>query len=123
MSTAVAVKPLHVRVAEALGCRVVRDNSKGTYTLKVPHGVDQISFVTPEGAWTAAPRYDTAWSVTGPLIERYGIALEQAMQIMDPPKRGRTWVAASGGIYGYGADPLRAVCDLILALHAAGKLP
>lgn len=106
-------KPLHVRVAEALGAQI---RLKDGWWERL------------DGSWTAAiPRYDTAWEATGPLIERFCLALRPPAE---PPQIGSSlWEA-----YWWGADeeettagssdgPLIAVCLLILMLGEAGKLP
>jgi hypothetical protein len=108
-------KPLHVRVAEALGCK------------------PEEQFCPPVGGdlwWCMCPDerhrrhewpldllyYNEEWSTTGPLIEKYGICL-----------------ATDGdGIWGArdpldehsctASTPLIAVCNLILKLAEEGKL-
>jgi hypothetical protein len=94
-------KPLHVRVAEALGSMV-----------RLQEGW----WERLDGAiWTAAiPRYDTDWSATGHLIEKYGIDLERG--------GAGQWRAYGPGSEAEGDTPLLAVCNLLLALKAAGKL-
>lgn len=98
-------KPLHVKVAEALGWS--RSDSVG---------------VSDDGRWWSpiCPRYDTDWSATGPLIERYEIHLFSERHT----GTGVTWEAERplGEVTGYGSTPLIAVCNLLLALHDAGKL-
>ena len=144
-------KPLHVRVAEALGWEWF-------------HFVDK-SFLLPPfahkqheyGSWErglcenpqwditqwftsknhlAIPRYDTNWSATGLLIEKYKFCLRSPTE---PPWIGSNLWEASHHEYpagwreadGYGQvketvkggpTPLIAVCNLILALKEAGKL-
>lgn len=94
---------LHFRVARALG---------------------QLSGLHAAAAWThyankdcrTVPRYDTDWSATGPLIERFGIALT-------PTSDRRMWVGALGRPYGYlETDALRGVCNWIVANVVDGKL-
>jgi hypothetical protein len=94
-------KPLHMQVAEALGTV----NSQ-----EVPPW----HYVTP--------RYDTSWSATGPLIEKYEIGID---------KREAGWCATSvepdfscvhRADPEFADTPLIAVCHLLLALKAAGKL-
>jgi hypothetical protein len=119
-------KPLHVRVAEALGCKVIwrpswvhRPDSK-TWVCGCEFS-DHEWFSQADG--NVLLRYDTDWAATGPLIEAYGFALEQEML----PGVGPHWLADTYeyvGLLGRTGDtPLVAVCNLILALHAAGKLP
>ena len=96
MSTEAAVgteKPLHVRVAEALGL-VVKDESRwcsGQCIALVTIGGDLPTVREGrhhherwlyerhdwegDSEWYPVPRYDEDWSVTGPLIEKYGIDL------------------------------------------------
>ena len=131
-------KPLHVRVAEALGWEWF-------------HFVDK-SFLLPPfahkqheyGSWErglcenpqwditqwftsknhlAIPRYDTDWSATGPLIERHEITCITPY----PERLPNKWTARHGRpaeefLEAYGPTPLIAVCNLLLALKEAGKL-
>jgi hypothetical protein len=76
-----------------------------------------------------APRYDTDWSATGPLIERYRIAVYPTVKLFgNPPLPGDNYIASVGtqncGDFKFAAEanPLIAVCHLILALHKEGKL-
>jgi hypothetical protein len=109
-------KPLHVRVAEALGSMV-----------RLQEGW----WERLDGAiWTAAiPRYDTDWSATGPLIEKYGITVTPGSclgQFKSPWVAARDFVAECDGWASDedadGPTPLLAACNLLLALKAAGKL-
>ena len=93
-------KPLHVMVAEALGTV----NSQ-----EVPPW----HFITP--------RYDTDWSATGPLIEKYEITVMNCGGIWDA-SIGYDAYGVCGDHEAGGSTPLVAVCNLLLALHAAGKL-
>lgn len=121
-------KPLHVRVAEAIGwtdCHYdgERDGEPGS---GIWFGNCSDCSVLPkwfcpitEGL-VQVPSYDTDWSATGPLIEKYRIGLV--------PDGGRShcwsaqvwWERFAAGKKG--PDPLIAVCNLILALKEAGKL-
>jgi len=116
-----AKKPLHVRVAEALGW----------IALEAPNGMwpDEYFGFHPEfapivGRRAQVPDYTKDWSATGPLIEKYGITVSDAW-----PAFG-AWTAAlhgtlhmnSGGAIERGPTPLVAVCNLIVALKEAGKL-
>jgi hypothetical protein len=117
----VSERPLHVQVAEALGARVRFD--------KDPDG--EMDFWLQEcdpperfRKEFVVPRYDTDWSATGPLIEKYGITLFEAW-----PQGWRAYTACrqdfDGLDYdevGEGEKHLGAVCHLILALGKAGKL-
>jgi hypothetical protein len=126
-------KPLHVRVAEALGCtpREIpyrKEPKRSWWTCGCelqPHNNND------DGpADDCLKEYDTDWSATGPLIEKYRIELEWERPIT--PARDFVWTASWGQQIGhltpviYSASdttPLIAVCNLLLALHAAGKLP
>lgn len=124
-------RPLHVRVAEALmGCDMKRDSLVTFDGTVVPWEGDWYcqGCAMSDGARHSALRYDTDWSATGPLIERYGIALY-------PPDPGLpAWTARSisrtvpplaevfSQPFGQGETPLIAVANLLLALHAAGRL-
>jgi hypothetical protein len=105
-----AEKPLHVQAAEALGWS----------QMHAPNGMwpDEMIGYPPElaivGQKRPVPRYDEDWSATGPLIEKYGLALH--------PGLPRAATDADQRLAGEGDTYLIAVCHLILALHAAGKL-
>lgn len=108
-------KPLHVRVAEALGQDLAREHKWD----KAPEGYRGCVLCGATASWQEDYRepcvteYDIDWSATGPLIERFGIRLYPG------------WAAgiSDGQPSGWYDTPLLAVCHLILALHAAGKLP
>jgi hypothetical protein len=120
----VTEKPLHVRVAEALGCKPVTDADDpgglrgwacvcGSADKPHPWGKGPHSDTSP--SHTLA-RYDTDWSATGPLIERLGITVNRHHRRAD-------WSAHAGeGPETDGSTALVAVCNLILSLAAAGKL-
>lgn len=120
---AVTEKPLHVRVAEALGWRELRclgnrDSWEGLTPYGTPHGYrdGEPYWLRMDDMPERVPRYDTDWSATGPLIEGHDITLFRTVE---------GWEARSEAICSpcpFGATPLLAVCNLILALHAAGKL-
>lgn len=104
------LKPLHVKVAEALIAEALGWDK--TY-------LDSLE----DSANLPALRYDTDWSATGPLIEKYGIALQPEFFMTEPPKlTGYRATHALTAIVGYGATAPEAVCHLILALAEAGKL-
>lgn len=124
-------KPLHVQVAEVFGWTNVRRESPDSdvFWLGVPpkgwlgrpsqsHDVDGITmyFYTP-------PHYDTDWSATGPLIEKYGFWLRQLDQTLSGPQ---PWDAFRNDDLtfprGFGPTPLLAVCNLIVRLAEAGIL-
>lgn len=126
-------KPLHVRVAEALGWtdislaahlrRLTFVNGISGSEVYVGRGTEPGDKIdTPQ----PVPRYDTDWSATGPLIEKYGICL------WNEYKGVGDWTAGWGSSETYegmffleeesGPTPLLAVCHLILALKEAGNL-
>ena len=123
-------KPLHVRVAEALGwhdleCRGEIKHA-GQWT-GFPPGVaaDDRPF---HERWLI-PTFDTEWSATGPLIDKYGIGFMPARDQGECVAfRGREIflndVAGEIAIEEWASaeTPLLAVCNLILALKDAGKL-
>lgn len=126
------VRPLHVQVAEALGCETARKDVIGG-----PWFCDCEAWDHSISAGPLA-RYDTDWQAAGPLIERYGIAIEPLWKVA--PDDDALWEAYVGcdafgedqhacirrvcGSYTgtEGSTALIAVCNLILALKAAGKL-
>jgi hypothetical protein len=126
-------KPLHVQVAEALGTKLVpmtltsKDAPpvfQGWMAVASPYHLEQI------------PRYDTDWSATGPLIEKYRINIgapspQDSCVWVNRPADGdpalRMWDSTTemlgcADIAVEGETPLIAVCHLILALSKAGKL-
>lgn len=117
-------EPLHVQVARALGWTEAAPILAGEIVLGwagIPPGSHSFDHIPP---------FDTSWEVTGPLLERYTIELHYWF----PESGPRQWCASLDGHYsvtgivdyegeaGYGATPLLAICNLILALSAAGKL-
>lgn len=67
--------------------------------------------------------YDTDWSVTGPLIEQFGIASYPLRNYTVDSDETQGWVARwKHSVDASGPTPLIAVCNLILALKTAGKL-
>jgi len=106
-------KPLHVQVAEALGCKVECEHQGGWCGCGSPwpHGQKDLEDGGQIG-WLA--RYNTDWSATGPLIEQFRPTLSPL---------GQGWRAelnVKGGdvvAYSRDASPLVAVCRLIVALQ------
>jgi len=131
----VTEKPLHVRVAEALGCSPVefglRPGTGGFWKCGCKDGFKHGQEYTDGYVSDNLKRYDTDWSATGPLIERYEIVV-----LRDIRSHAKTycWMAVVGAQddHGYldkdypdegnGKSPLVAVCNLILALSKAGRL-
>ena len=118
-------RPLHVRVAEALGCK--------TETCLHDYGPHWRCGCDPWGEAHGNPysqrcagevlNYDTDWAATGPLIEKYGIRLEPARTT--PYWLASTWKEDDFQRGTSGSTPLLAICNLILAIHdlkEAGKL-
>lgn len=121
-------KPLHVQVAEALGqveCGAWKlwGQSLGGPEWMKPNGSCKHENCYPPGL---PPRYDLHWPATGPLIERYGLALDN--EPIEEDRFGwraqeRYWQDSDTcALHAFGPTPLIAVCNLILALKAAGKL-
>lgn len=113
-------KPLHVQVAEALGCSVME--VAGVWYDEAE--VDAAEARHDSFSARPIPHYDTDWSATGPLIEKYKITLEHYEEPGFFNWRASTadvdcnkWDAPITG-----ETPLLAVCHLILALKEAGKL-
>lgn len=112
-------KPLHVRVAEVLGCKPVYSTDPELAAIHGPacwcgdEGRRKGPHSTPRSPLNELARYDTDWSATGPLIEKYELDLQ---------KESDAWMAWDGPEYASGGTPLLAVCNLILALAEAGKL-
>lgn len=122
-------KPLHVRVAEALGwtrCSLSLEAGLSPEKFWSGRPLKDSGFRFPEDDEPyyeyMIPRYDTDWAVTGPLIERFGVWLNPC-ECGTP--FGSHWTASANphDAEGQGETPLEAVCDLILALSEAGKLP
>lgn len=126
-------KPLHVMVAEALGwsgpVRYPTIETPGAYTGIDADGIQRYD-AFPPGIKSGArqiPRYDTDWSATGPLIERFNIHLQPEGKSNPAPERwgALAWREELGDEYvgeGEGPTPLVAICNLILTLKEAGKL-
>lgn len=134
---------LHIRVAEALGYKPAWTHSEWEHwRAQVPeHNDGRGVCVRCPGCGLGgylgdlpvnspcpspfAPRYDTDWSATGPLIERYQIGFyrdeDHRIWIAQP-----TWEMSEKDLnyasHFPGETPLIAACRLILAIAAAGKL-
>lgn len=113
-------KPLHVRVAEALGCKPIQTPPRpafaGYWSCSCSdHRHNEVDVEGGHHYWIV--EYGNDWSATGPLIERYFIGLKY--------QERKWWAGRKGHPHSvwYSSDtPLLAVCNLILALSAAGKL-
>ena len=121
-------KPLHVRVAEAMGWTKTQQHECPARRYKPKVGICG----WPDGVWTGIPaerlvlfpdwqclipRYDIDWAVTGPLIEQTQIGL----RTWESQGKQGYWAGYHGRAYeASGPGPLIAVCNLIL--KEAGKL-
>lgn len=139
MTTETNEKPLHVRVAEALGMECVpRGGAPGMMSYVYIDA--RLQYL--EGN---CPRYDTDWSATGPLVERFGIS---TAMVTGPPEsmmfgapdsdrialkelRWHAWVKASTAsvagdapteYHAWSRTPLIAACEVILSAASDGKL-
>jgi hypothetical protein len=110
-------KPLHVRVAEALGWTHVYEAAvMGLFSTALASDRAWIGTPPEGGAGLPVYRYDTDWSATGPLIERYGIDLTlypKHWTASGHPERGGTLSCP-------GDTPLLAVCELIVTAKGSG---
>lgn len=115
-------KPLHVRVAEALGwteCRPCGDIAApwaSGYEGR-PNGEPYI-IGDERAGWRRIPRFDLEWKATGPLIEKYEITVARGRFFWHATR----WTNGIQDAYGEAGTPLIAVCNLILALKEAGRL-
>lgn len=130
-------KPLHVRTAEALGwteCRVadyprptgVPDTHWPTWHGRPSEGhwplwMSRAEWEREPNSRPEVPHYELSWEETGPLIEKFGISLNNYSHA---PTNGTTaHRSIEDRIYdATGTTPLLAVCALILKLKEAGKL-
>jgi hypothetical protein len=121
-------KPLHVRVAESLGCKPLfgrplystipypEDWRCGCLDTKTNDPTEEHDDTTEGHCDLGIKRYDTDWSATGPIIERFGISLRREASGWDA--RVDNMLATD-----HNETPLLAVCHLIIALAEAGRLP
>jgi hypothetical protein len=126
-------RPLHVRVAEALGCHPVelKYGPEGQWDCGCtgyPHAAHTIHDDCHDYEGLGCEErelahYDLDWAATGPLIEKYEIMLVPAWRL---DGKANFWDAVAGvlpeGRGMEGDTPLLAVCHLLLALKEAGKL-
>lgn len=125
-------KPLHVQVAEALGCKVQRVDGCPGWTGEHYHCVCYNGpHVGRNGCAFALAEFDTDWSAIGSLIERYritlgfeGASLSGAWIATDQPLGEMTDGEIDHNYFAarMHSNPLIAVCHLLLALKEAGKL-
>lgn len=120
-------RPLHVRVATALGWTELVESHTPPMWLGTPppelsgYGYQYISAIDRERRVItvgsgSVPHYDTDWQATGPLIERLRI------RVAPGPTRWCAVIEARGIFCRYGDTPLESVCLLLISLHEAGKL-
>jgi hypothetical protein len=126
-------KPLHIRVAEALGrkpCPKWKVWGVGLAGTEWTHDAQGCNHLVPCYPPSDPPRYDTNWSVTGPLIEKYGISVWVTFP-GDFGQDGFRWAAQMEAdarspmpntVPHVGRTPLEAVCYLIIELARIGKL-
>jgi hypothetical protein len=124
-------KPLHVRVAEALGCSPDEYVPAGSWEGRKAWSCHCLGANKGEahGDMMSVYRYDLDWSVTGPLIEKYDISLDSPEVDCDDHAAHTClkWVAlpkvSSLKVEGVSEKgPLEAVCFLLLKMAEAGKL-
>lgn len=108
-------KPLHVRVAEALGWTYCGEGECGCEG-EPPAWHPRADFPRRLDQHIGIDHYDTDWLPTGPLIEKYGICYFLNCGVW------HAYTASDGGECGDGSTPLIAVCNLILELKKVGKL-
>ena len=103
-------RPLHVRVAEALGWTALEQRN----------GMDPYSWVGWHAPMEVGTRehvldYEHDWSATGPLIEKYATSTQKYMD--------GTWTVWAGeNTCSSDNSTLVAMCYVILSLKAQGKL-
>jgi hypothetical protein len=104
-------KPLHVRVAEALGYEPAShpNLAPGEWWVMPDHDPDG------SGYTCELPRYDTDWSAIGPEVKRLGIHIIP---------EGRKWVALKelpqGAMVAFAHEPQEAAAKLIVDLKESG---
>lgn len=143
-------KPLHVQVAEALGVKprrswAVMNRAEDAYFIDFDREYEAEADVAdhlrryPNGLYAQEgahvveqlhyPFFDTDWAATGPRLERLRA---EGWNVVLQCENGGHWYAYYSDIghnapyvqvEGRGDTPLVAVCRLILALSAAGRLP
>jgi hypothetical protein len=125
------VAPLRARVAQALGCAPRLFGGEWICEcLDRQHACDGVDGAPREGE--SIESYDTDWSATGPLIEKYRVQVTPCVYVHGPGGEGgcdHKWTAvnlntddeASIG-EGVGETPLIAICNLLLSLAEVGKL-
>lgn len=132
-----SAKPLHVQVAEALGWTETHleqhGGKDGTPAWYGTRPADDHVYAALDARWFGVPRFDTDWSATGPLIERFGISI---LTTKDEHPVAYVWGENHYAVLefndltidGHGCPAvedettLGAVCCLILTLHTNGKL-
>ncbi len=129
-------KPLHVRVAEALGdgpcryeerhchvgqtvclrCSGMGDFPRVTDSPQIVGRWLQPYWIEDEDVGEPVPAYDKSWDATGPLIDRYGISLNRAFGSERYIASLAVDKSPEGAFLLDGDMALVAVCNLVLAL-------
>lgn len=119
-------EPIHVKVARALGWTTCKEGWGFHPPQYACDMVDPGVLICREATTGSdiMPRYDTDWSATGPLVERYRIGI---CEINTNFPELRWWAGLGrgpGGSYpsALAPSPLLAICHLILVLRNTGKL-
>ena len=126
-------RALHLQVAEALGW--TECGLGWVFSQQLLCGTDPTKIGGFDGfGRKEIPRFDSDWCATGPLIERLPVTLGRYRLEAPFPifvdNTGDVWWAIHPGLTAEptarmertGQTALMAVCNLILALHDAGKL-
>jgi hypothetical protein len=119
-----SVKPLHVRVAEAVGCKPTFGPDRigvGPDAWRCPCEFDDHAWDSQAEGVGVVKRYDTDWSATGPLLDKYDLGV-QSVRGQEHPFVAHTSALDEEWDFAGGDTRLIAVCNLILQLKAKGKL-
>ncbi len=125
-------KPLHVRVAEVLGWTKVEhrnkpyvDDERVPWTGVPPADFDGYRLWQTVGnkSYVAVPRYDTEWSATGPLVERFKMSSDYCTAPV-----GNVWMVIIS-VWGEDKDRgkasaetlLMAICGAVLSMANDGS--
>ncbi len=135
-------KPLHVKMAIALGCEPKWSEVYKAYNCVCKDYTHAAQDEYAWDGWYSVIRYDLDWSATGPLVEKYKIKLCNGMAILptmkqiqnlEPIPHPKVWWAETN--FDEWGDPfphwedrvvaataLEAICNLIVKLGQEGKL-
>lgn len=116
----VANLPLHAWVATSLGCRAFLAFNTGEWCCGCPGHPHEY----PEEGDVRQPmlQYDTDWSATGPLIDRYHIDLHYDHSSAVTATAWRPDHTPTAVTHALGETALEAICHLIIKLANANKL-